>query len=214
MFLSMRGNTEYNLMKFNFEYKENDKDKAKGTLAWDPEDPISIPDAVKKAARSLLVPNASRDLKEQRDWLSVQDPKTAIIPTPYPFDPNDAKYPELFKASVKRGEDLFNAKPSADPKIKTTATSCASCHEKYGRAARFKFDDWGTLVRPNNFTFGVFRGGRRPVDIYFRIHSGINGSNMINFGTTYQPNQIWDLVNFVSSLSYPGMRQKLGIDIN
>ena len=34
------------------------------------------------------------------------------------------------------------------------------------------------------------------------------------FGSVLQGEDIWDLVNFVSSLSYPGMYDKLGIKIN
>ena len=88
-------------------------------------------------------------------------------------------------------------------------------HSDYGRQAKFKVDAWGTLVRPNNFTTGVFRGGRRPADIYHRIHSGIAGSNMTPFGNpaTMSSNSIWDMVEFVQALSYPAMRSKLGVTI-
>jgi hypothetical protein len=86
----------------------------------------------------------------------------------------------------------------------------------YGRQAKFRFDEWGTLVRPNNFTQGNFRGGKRPVDIYYRIHSGIRGSGMQGFGDTFKdhPEYLWDLVNFVSNISYPAMRQQLDLKIN
>ena len=91
---------------------------------------------------------------------------------------------------------------------------CAQCHEDYGRRAKFKFDQWATLVRPNNFTAGVFRGGRRPVDVYHRVHSGISGSNMNRFGDSLSSNSIWDMVEFVQALSYPAMRKKMGIVID
>ena len=113
--------------------------------------------------------------------------------------------------SVMRGQQLFTADP-AHPRSKNA--NCVSCHIDFGRQAKFKFDDWGTLVRPNNFSAGIFRGGKRPVDMYYRIHSGINGSGMTNFGGVLQGTDIWDLVNFVSNLSYPGMRESLKIKIN
>jgi hypothetical protein len=52
------------------------------------------------------------------------------------------------------------------------------------------------------------------VDLYWRIHSGINGSGMVPFGSSLQGNQIWDLVNFLQALPYPAMRAKYGIDIH
>ena len=60
------------------------------------------------------------------------------------------------------------------------------------------------------------RGGRRPIDIYYRIHSGINGSNMTPFGNpgTMTSNSIWNMVEFVQSLSYPAMRKQLGVQID
>ena len=97
---------------------------------------------------------------------------------------------------------------------KTADVKCRQCHADYGRQAKFKFDMWGTLVRPNNFTAGVFRGGRRPADIYHRVHSGISGSNMTPFGDTLSSNSIWDMVEFVQVLSYPAMRKKMGIVID
>jgi mono/diheme cytochrome c family protein len=106
------------------------------------------------------------------------------------------------------------AKPGIDAKLtNVTGTTCVSCHIDYGRQAKFKCDDWGTLVRPNNFPQGVFRGGKRPVDIYYRIHSGIPGSGMVAFGKTFegQERYIWDLVNFVSTVSYPAMLK--GMDL-
>ena len=95
--------------------------------------------------------------------------------------------------------------------------SCVSCHFDFGRRANFRHDTWGTLVRPANLTAGAYRGGRRPMDIYFRIHSGINGAGMPRFGSKEKglaPNQIWDVVNFVQVLPYPQMREKMGIKID
>src|SRR5207248_2464538 len=31
---------------------------------------------------------------------------------------------------------------------------------------------------PRNLRLGVYRGGRRPLDLYYRIHDGINGTPM------------------------------------
>jgi mono/diheme cytochrome c family protein len=65
-------------------------------------------------------------------------------------------------------------------------------------------DAWGDPLRPANLNDGdrtAYKGGRRPLDIYWRITNGINGAKMPahNF---LKPEQIWDLVNFVLALPY------------
>jgi hypothetical protein len=52
------------------------------------------------------------------------------------------------------------------------------------------------------------------VDLYWRIHSGINGSGMAQFGSSLQGDQIWDLVNFLEALAYPAMRGRYGLKID
>jgi mono/diheme cytochrome c family protein len=92
--------------------------------------------------------------------------------------------------------------------------NCAQCHLDYGRQAKWKFDEWGTLVKPRDMTLGLYRGGRRPVDIYFRVHSGINGSNMLRFGKELHGDQLSDLDNYVQAVPYAGMRNTYGIQLN
>ena len=58
-------------------------------------------------------------------------------------------------------------------------------------------DDWGNPLRPANLNRGVYKGGRRPIDLYWRIAKGINGAKMPAHFPTLEPEQIWDLVNFV-----------------
>lgn len=61
-------------------------------------------------------------------------------------------------------------------------------------------DDWQWPLRPANLNTGTYKGGRRPIDIYWRIAKGINGAKMPAHETTLKPDQIWDLVNFVLAL--------------
>ncbi len=65
-------------------------------------------------------------------------------------------------------------------------------------------DDWGTPLRPANLTDGQYKGGRRPIDLYWRIAKGINGTPMpAHLGSQLQTDrEIWDLVNFVLALPY------------
>ncbi len=194
--LSIRGRVESDIVKVFFEADA----KAGGALVWNrppggEEDEMNKAQAVQMQAKKVAA-----------SWKDSSTKSRQIVPVSY-----KELDPDQLKASVLRGQQLFIG-DEKHPRGK--AANCKQCHDDYGRQARFKFDDWGTLVRPNNFTIGVFRGGRRPVDLYYRIHSGINGSGMNNFGATLPGEDIWDLVNFVSSLSYPGMRQKLGLNID
>jgi mono/diheme cytochrome c family protein len=113
----------------------------------------------------------------------------------------DAEKSEL-QASISRGYKSFLGAPGS-------ATSCISCHTNFGRTPNLKWDDWGTVVRPADLTTGIYRGGRRPIDIYWRIHSGIAGTGMPAYPAGADPaainQEIWDVVNFVLALPYPGM---------
>ena len=55
-----------------------------------------------------------------------------------------------------------------------------------------------------NVTTGVYRGGRRPIDIYWRVKGGIDPSGMPKTGLQ-NDKDIWDVVNFVQALPYPQM---------
>jgi mono/diheme cytochrome c family protein len=62
-------------------------------------------------------------------------------------------------------------------------------------------------LRPRNLTQGIFHGGGEPEDIYWRIHVGIKGTPMPAGGPApgskgvLTPEEIWDVVHFVQSLS-------------
>jgi hypothetical protein len=70
-------------------------------------------------------------------------------------------------------------------------------------------DDWGRIAYAADLTTGMLHGGRRPIDIYRRIYSGINGTPMPAFAqpdsgkgeTEAQRSEtIWHLVHFVTSI--------------
>jgi len=64
-------------------------------------------------------------------------------------------------------------------------------------------------ITPRNLRAGVYRGGRRPLDIFHRLYTGINGTPMPAVGPatpggkgTLTPEQMWNLVDYVLSLPY------------
>ncbi|QDV34076.1 c-type cytochrome [Tautonia plasticadhaerens] len=62
-------------------------------------------------------------------------------------------------------------------------------------------DEWGDPLRPADLNRGVYKGGRRPIDLYWRIATGITGTAMPAHAPTLQdPDDLWHLVNFVLAL--------------
>jgi len=57
-------------------------------------------------------------------------------------------------------------------------------------------------IPPRNLRQGIYRGGRRPLDLYYRIHAGINGAPMPAAKGTVAPEDIWHIVNYIRSLPY------------
>jgi mono/diheme cytochrome c family protein len=98
-------------------------------------------------------------------------------------------------ASIRAGFKVFSDQKKS---------GCASCHTDYGRQPNYRYDTWGTLVRPYNLTNNVYRGGRRPVDLYWRIRGGIGPSGMPGVANLTN-DEYWQLVNFLEALPYPAM---------
>jgi YD repeat-containing protein len=135
-------------------------------------------------------------------WLTAQT--KLIKPEPPPAFQTEAQKEKFMQESVKRGFDLF---------VKPGPASCISCHTDFGRQSEYKYDAWGTIVRPVDFTRGIFHGGRRPIDLFWRIHSGIKGAGMTAFSTSLKDSDIWDIVNFLQMVPYPNMLKKYDIQL-
>jgi mono/diheme cytochrome c family protein len=129
-------------------------------------------------------------------WMAAAQPTNLINPPPPPEADR--------KLSVQRGWELF----------KGPTGGCIGCHKDYGRQSLYFYDDWGTIGRAADLTLGVYRGGRRPIDFYWRIYNGVNGSNMSAFSGAVKPEQLWDIVHFVQVLPYKRMREEFGIEID
>jgi mono/diheme cytochrome c family protein len=178
-----------------------ERDLAMGLLAADED----IPKTGAELLETYLNPVLER-------WAEAE---TKIVRPPEP--PSDAP-----SASIAKGRELFFGARAA----------CAKCHgpmalgDAYDAVAVKErlYDDWNKNkfpgntapwllprqeLKPRNLRLGIYRGGRRPIDIYRRIHAGIPGTGMPNGGTEkggqkgpLEPEQIWHIVNYVRSLPY------------
>jgi mono/diheme cytochrome c family protein len=173
MHLSIRGQTEFNVMKDLLSPDTRDSD---------------------------LLERANGNLEAICKWW--RDAEAGLIrPDPAVPLPTGDKRAE----SIARGAALFRG---------TGEAGCISCHKDYGRNSLLFYDGWGNIGRPTDLTTGVLRGGRRPIDLFWRIHSGLSGSNMPAFSNLLKTQDIWDMVNFVQILPYPKMRQQYGVEID
>jgi len=90
--------------------------------------------------------------------------------------------------------------------------SCVKCHGPNARGSKSADvgqDIWGRTAYPANLAMGMLHGGRRPIDVYRRIYSGINGTPMPsskdpNTAISETPEQrsdrIWHLVHFITAV--------------
>jgi len=118
----------------------------------------------------------------------------------------DGAVPEASAASIARGRELYENPAKGN---------CAACHGSSGRGdgpVAFKLDErgrrvpayqdaWGFDILPRNLRRDPFRGGRRSIDLYRRIHAGIQGGPMPAMSTIMTPAEIWDVVHYTQSLA-------------
>lgn len=139
---------------------------------------------------------------EAEDMVVEPDPDTV---------PDTSTHAEML-ASIERGKQVFRDAKNAQ---------CIKCHGPTGLGdggGEELFDDWNKEkivkgvelyglppqeLKPRNLTLGIYRGGRRPIDLYRRIFAGIKGTPMPAAGKVLKPEQIWDVINYVRSLPYP-----------
>lgn len=147
------------------------------------------------------------------DW-SVSDTEEAVIV------PTVARVPDS-PESRRRGRELYLSK----------TLNCADCHgvdgagngpqtiayeknpitgEPYNEAGLH--DVWDNLNQPRNLHRGIYRGGRRPIDLFARIHAGIKGSRMPSFKNTPHED-IWHVVNYVLSIPFEAEPGATGVAV-
>jgi mono/diheme cytochrome c family protein len=139
------------------------------------------------------------------------------------FDPEVvAEYVQDISDSWRRAEDelvrpLTVNPPRTEETVHKGAVAfaelyCVKCHgpdARGSKSADVGQDIWGRTAYPANLAMGMLHGGRRPIDIYRRIYSGINGTPMpsskdpntaIDETPEERSDRIWHLVHFVTAV--------------
>jgi mono/diheme cytochrome c family protein len=113
------------------------------------------------------------------------------------------------KDKAKTISDLAGAKARlADPNLKDEDEDRIKAEVERLTAIRDSYDLRLQAQHPRNLRLGKYRFGRRPLDIYRKVFSGINGTEMPGGGgkegqkATLTETEIWQLVDYVLSLPY------------
>ncbi len=160
-------------------------------------------------------------------WKSANDEVTQVEPRQNPPQTDEEK-----QASVERGRAIFFG-----------AGGCVKCHGPLalGNGVTTDYDEWSkeldveskdtdnldryvnsyhalepNPIMPRNLRSGVYRGGRRPLDLFLRIRNGIDGTPMP--GATKRDaddpksegltdDDIWSLIDYVRSLPFEEISQ-------
>ncbi len=194
LWLSIRGETElkrWEILKIDYSQTAMDAGRADDPTGarllnrfkeeWESQFPLDFDDVTKQLAN---------------DWKMGQQPDAVVMPK-VNRTPSSSE-------SIARGQVLFNG----------PVAKCNTCHGaaglgdgpqtkqvQEGETNPGLFDKWGNQIQPRNLRTGIYRGGRRPIDLYRRIRAGIKGTPMPPFGTLTDE-EIWDLVNYVMSIPF------------
>jgi mono/diheme cytochrome c family protein len=109
---------------------------------------------------------------------------------PVPIPPEPPNSPE----SVRRGAALFQS------------LNCWSCHGKDGRghgpSVASLADNQGNPIMPFDFTSGTrFKCGESDRDMFRDLVTGLDGTPMPSFAAAMKPDQMWDVIHYIRTLS-------------
>jgi mono/diheme cytochrome c family protein len=218
-YLSIRGETERELLRASVELEEKDV-----VLPVVAKDATAEQKEVAEAQRAAVGEMVAQIVG---NWT---DSPTKVVEIPARPEMSASELVE----SQRRGQALFYG----------SVANCIKCHgdSALGDGQTTDYDEWtkefivdgknkdlvrqyvnhGLLpprnIRPRNLRLGVYRGGMRPIDLYWRIKNGIEGVPMPAVtmkpaddpaakGVT--PEDIWDLVNYVESLPFESINDPL-----
>ncbi|RMF86965.1 MAG: cytochrome c [Planctomycetota bacterium] len=198
-YLSIRGETERYLVR----------------LVVDENEPIPLD-------RELVMEEGVLPAAQSWDWPEL-DPETFVVKPERP-----RLSAEELAESIARGKVLYQAE-------KSQCVKCHGPEGHGDGEEKELYDDWNkpkkgvtpeqtAELRPlfklplqrlqaRDFREGIFHGGGTPEDIYLRIYTGIKGTPMPAAGEApgvpgaLEPEEIWDIVHYVLSLSRTQVQQ-------
>lgn len=137
----------------------------------------------------------------ESEWKRWQTAETQIVRAVSAEPANDEQSVELgrrlfIKSSCYQchGEDAKGQTEWLSPEFLAAQESAAE-----GDHIQINYDAWGDPAPAADITARMLHGGRRPIDIYRRIYTGITGTPMPAFGQIFgdDPDAIWHMVHYV-----------------
>jgi mono/diheme cytochrome c family protein len=205
-YLSVRGQVERRLIDYVYEDltpKFHDPDQQ-----LDPEDRLMDLTAADSQEAIGTIGEFVGDIT--RRWLAAEASVTKVVPPDADRD---------LAKSIEHGRELFYG-----------SGGCIKCHGEsaLGDGQTTDYDDWtkeldpsrpelvakykelGALtprnIHPRNLRLGVYRGGRRPIDLYWRLKNGIDGTPMpfvpMEGAKGLSEADLWSLIDYVRNLPY------------
>lgn len=217
-YLSMRGETEIALMQAFFELDDDAQGKLPETREFLVDEVLAgVAEKWKSASdAAIAVPEMPADIdlaasiakgKELFHGDKANCVKCHGVTALGDGQAND--YDDWNKAIVEFGKEIAGGSEQA-AKTSTAEMSPEDLREHRATLAWLEKSrqvlDGDSLrprtIPPRNLRQAVYRGGRRPLDLYYRIHAGINGAPMPAAKGTIPPEDIWHIVNYIRSLPY------------
>jgi len=197
-FLSVRGETELALIEEGYIADENDENAISDEVVdkivqgvfrkWD------------SAAQSVVVPPTEQTPPSRESVLRGRE--LYLGRTKERLECAECHGPQARgDGSRYVSQDVFNAVFYGDPSGRDQRIE--QLDQKTRELWRQGLDAWGHPLRPANLNNGsgtFYKGGNRPLDLYWRISKGINGTGMPAHYPAISAERVWDLVNFVLAL--------------
>ncbi|MCA9195902.1 MAG: c-type cytochrome [Planctomycetales bacterium] len=210
-YLALRGQTERSLISLSGDYGYETPEETTETQA-------------ELLSKEVLVDEILGAIVEE--WTSASETATEAEGRDPVYDFSSPEFDQSeLDESIARGQQLYYG-----------AGACVTCHgpTQLGDGQTTDYDNWtkdffgeaakvadaelldayltaGGLpprnIIPRNLRQGVYRGGRRPIDIYWRVKNGIDGTPMPAASSQLTDDDVWDIVNFVLSVPYQSLSQ-------
>lgn len=151
-------------------------------------------EALAALAASAVTADQVQQWMDQRLVQVLEQWQAAEMAPALPAPPDDGP-PDSpnYQQAVQRGFALFTAQRDH---------ACINCHQDFGRQPQWRYEVWGTTVRPANLTETPLKSQPSAVELYARIRWGIPAVGMPAH-PQYSDRQVWDLVRLVQSLPFP-----------
>jgi mono/diheme cytochrome c family protein len=217
-YLAMRGETELALMRYFFELDEEDEGKLPETREFLVEEmllPIAerwqtAEDAVIPVPEMPEEPDLAESIALGKELFHGTKANCVKCHGVTALGDGQANDYDDWNKVVKQAEDEvaggFQQAAEADTWSMSAEElaehrSQIAWLERFGRVLEGEALEPRT-IQPRNLRQAIYRGGRRPLDLYYRIHAGINGAPMPAAAGTVSPEEIWHIVNYIRSLPY------------